>query len=89
MSMEDYDEFGNYIGADIDSDDDGSEIAQAQPQVTSSAAPLDGYVEEQVDVDMDAEATGGDMHMQLATMDGVGTSKLSCSPTTTAFKPQQ
>ena len=47
-SFEDYDEFGNYIGADLDSDDE-DEIQQTdfgrsveQPQ----AAPLEGYDDE-------------------------------------------
>ena len=47
-SLEDYDEFGNYIGADLDSDDEeeshqygfSSETAQA------AAQPLEGYDEE-------------------------------------------
>jgi U5 small nuclear ribonucleoprotein component len=49
-SFEDYDEFGNYIGADLDSDDE-DEIQQTdfgrsaeQPQ----AAPLEGYDDEPV-----------------------------------------
>jgi 116 kDa U5 small nuclear ribonucleoprotein component len=48
-SFDDYDEFGNYIGADLDSDDEdeiqqtgfGRE-AEAEPQV----APLEGYEDE-------------------------------------------
>ncbi|KAJ7492233.1 Calreticulin family-domain-containing protein [Mycena latifolia] len=40
-SFEDYDEFGNYIGADLDSDDE-EEITQQQ-FVPQSAAPLEGY----------------------------------------------
>jgi len=44
-SFEDYDEFGNYIGADLDSDDEEEEqnqFLQQQPQV----APLEGYDDE-------------------------------------------
>jgi U5 small nuclear ribonucleoprotein component len=48
-SFEDYDEFGNYIGADLDSDDedeiqqtDFGRSAEAGPQ----AAPLEGYEDE-------------------------------------------
>jgi 116 kDa U5 small nuclear ribonucleoprotein component len=48
-SFEDYDEFGNYIGANLDSDDedeiqqiDFGRSAEAQPQ----AASLEGYDDE-------------------------------------------
>ncbi|KAJ8515428.1 hypothetical protein ONZ45_g7163 [Pleurotus djamor] len=43
-SIEDYDEFGNYIGADLDSDDE-DEVPQNDfvPQPSQSAAPLEGY----------------------------------------------
>lgn len=44
-SFEDYDEFGNYIGADLDSDEE--EIPQQQYQKEStSTAPLEGYDDE-------------------------------------------
>ena len=49
-SLEDYDEFGNYIGADLESDED-DEIAQdpyisrAQEQEMSHA-PLEGFDDE-------------------------------------------
>lgn len=47
-SFEDYDEFGNYIGADLDSDDEDA-IQQndfvAQPRATS-AQPLEGFDDE-------------------------------------------
>lgn len=46
-SLDDYDEFGNYIGADLDSDDDDVDVEPAvqtsfvaQPE---AAAPLEGY----------------------------------------------
>lgn len=45
-SFEDYDEFGNYIGADLDSDD---EDEVQQNDFTTSApeqAPLEGYDDE-------------------------------------------
>lgn len=40
-SLDDYDEFGNYIGADLDSDDE-DDIPQ-NTFVPESAAPLEGY----------------------------------------------
>ncbi|KAF9469622.1 P-loop containing nucleoside triphosphate hydrolase protein [Collybia nuda] len=42
-SFEDYDEFGNYIGADLDSDDDEETIPQNQFTQQPEAAPLEGY----------------------------------------------
>ncbi|KAL0951768.1 hypothetical protein HGRIS_008440 [Hohenbuehelia grisea] len=46
-SLDDYDEFGNYIGADLDSDDEDdapqNEFLQQPPQ---AAAPLEGYDED-------------------------------------------
>lgn len=63
MSLEDYDEFGNYIGGDLDSDDDlgDEEIQQQQPVAGGSGAaaapaPLEGFDEdtEMMDVDEDA-----------------------------------
>ncbi|KAJ7922820.1 hypothetical protein B0H13DRAFT_2230372 [Mycena leptocephala] len=44
-SLEDYDEFGNYIGADLDSDDE-EDIPQQQFVPQPSAAPLEGYDDE-------------------------------------------
>lgn len=41
-SFEDYDEFGNYIGADLDSDDE-DEIPQNDFAQQPQAAPLEGY----------------------------------------------
>ena len=43
-SLEDYDEFGNYIGADLDSDDE-DQISQHdyQQPPQSHAAPLEGF----------------------------------------------
>ena len=48
-SFEDYDEFGNYIGADLDSDD-GEEIPQnayTQLQREPSVQPLEGFDEDE------------------------------------------
>ncbi len=46
-SFEDYDEFGNYIGADLNSDEEEEEIhAQQYQQESSHAAPLEGYDDE-------------------------------------------
>ncbi|KIK02044.1 hypothetical protein K443DRAFT_97639 [Laccaria amethystina LaAM-08-1] len=44
-SFEDYDEFGNYIGADLDSDEEDEEIQQDQflQQPAAPPAPLEGY----------------------------------------------
>lgn len=50
-SLEDYDEFGNYIGADLDSDD-GADVPDYEipgpsaPQPTGGAAPLEGFEDE-------------------------------------------
>lgn len=49
-SFEDYDEFGNYIGADLESDEEEEEIAQKQYQTEpASAAPLEGFDDEPVE----------------------------------------
>lgn len=49
-SLEDYDEFGNYIGADIDSDEDDGMQQDTFAASTSiggpSHAPLEGFDEE-------------------------------------------
>ncbi|KAH8991981.1 Calreticulin family-domain-containing protein [Lactarius akahatsu] len=46
-SFEDYDEFGNYIGADIDSDEEG-DVAEGNIEVphVSQQRPLEGYDDE-------------------------------------------
>ena len=64
-SFEDYDEFGNYIGAGLDSDDEEEEVPQNQflrQTGPSQAAPLEGYedetmreVEEEGAMDVDGE----------------------------------
>lgn len=47
-SLEDYDEFGNYIGADLDTDEEDEELNQNQyiQQPSGAAAPLEGYDDE-------------------------------------------
>ena len=47
-SFEDYDEFGNYIGADLDSDDE-EEISQPSymQQRAPSVQPLEGFDEDE------------------------------------------
>ncbi|KAG9083973.1 U5 small nuclear ribonucleoprotein component, partial [Ceratobasidium sp. 392] len=51
-SLEDYDEFGNYIGADLDSDDDDELDAPQYPESTHAThaepahAPLEGFDDE-------------------------------------------
>jgi U5 small nuclear ribonucleoprotein component len=46
-SFEDYDEFGNYIGADLESDQEEDEIPQkAEP---TSVTPLEGLEDETIE----------------------------------------
>ena len=45
-SLEDYDEFGNYIGADLDSDEDGDVEQDPYAPSASNHAPLEGFDEE-------------------------------------------
>lgn len=45
-SLDDYDEFGNYIGADLDSDDSDNEQRTFTPQVPGASAPLEGFDDE-------------------------------------------
>lgn len=47
-SLDDYDEFGNYIGADLDSDDEEeiSQQAYMQEPRAPSAQPLEGFDDE-------------------------------------------
>ncbi|WVQ80717.1 hypothetical protein IAT38_002822 [Cryptococcus sp. DSM 104549] len=77
MSTEDYDEFGNYIGGDLDSDDesDVSDVpAVAAPSApgpsaaSGSYAPLEGLEDEDEDME-DGEGAGG-MDLQLYGVDG-------------------
>ena len=81
-SFEDYDEFGNYIGADLDSDDEEeapqNDFFQQQQQ---QQQPLEGFDE---DVPMQAPDEPGTALMQI---DGARVSKYlyfvashSCSP---------
>jgi len=41
-TFEDYDEFGNYIGADLESDDE-TDVYQQLEQQPSATVPLEGY----------------------------------------------
>ena len=45
-SFEDYDEFGNYIGADLDSDDEEEQQQENQFVPQTEAQPLEGFDEE-------------------------------------------
>nr|GAT59805.1 predicted protein [Mycena chlorophos] len=45
-SFDDYDEFGNYIGADLDSDDEDDVPQQQQFVPQAQAAPLEGFDDE-------------------------------------------
>ena len=45
-SLDDYDEFGNYIGADLDSDDEEEELQQNQFAPQPDVQPLEGFDEE-------------------------------------------
>ena len=49
-SFEDYDEFGNYIGADLESDEEDEiqrdQFLRQEPQQRETIAPLEGYEEE-------------------------------------------
>ena len=51
-SLEDYDEFGNYIGGDLESEDEDEETFQSGTQVQS--ATLEGYDEEPVPAEENA-----------------------------------
>ena len=42
-SFEDYDEFGNYIGADLESDEEEEELQQNQFVPQPEAQPLEGF----------------------------------------------
>lgn len=65
-SLEDYDEFGNYIGADLDSDDEDevqqNAFAPPQQERQQSHAPLEGF-------DEDEQPSGADS-MALMEIDG-------------------
>ena len=75
-------EFGNYIGADLDSDEDDIDIGEnsaagpstmpsmaAAPSAAAGFAPLEG-LEEDEDEDMEGEVGGGGMEMTLHGVDG-------------------
>ena len=46
-SFEDYDEFGNYIGADLDSEEDEEELQQNQFAPQPEVQPLEGFDEDE------------------------------------------
>jgi U5 small nuclear ribonucleoprotein component len=48
-SFEDYDEFGNYIGADLESDEEADEIPQKQYQTGTPTVPLEGFDDETIE----------------------------------------
>ncbi|KAG6894780.1 hypothetical protein C0992_004722, partial [Termitomyces sp. T32_za158] len=54
-SFEDYDEFGNYIGADLDSDDE-DEVLQEQYGQQPETAPLEGFDDVQQRQEVEEEA---------------------------------
>lgn len=60
-SFEDYDEFGNYIGADLDSDDEEEEVQQTTFQSAPVSQPLAGF-----DEPMDEEPSGALMEVDGA-----------------------
>ena len=70
-SLEDYDEFGNYIGADLDSDDEDvmHQDEYAPQQRATSAQPLEGFDED--------SAMPGAEEGALMQIDGVSASVLS------------
>jgi 116 kDa U5 small nuclear ribonucleoprotein component len=66
-SLEDYDEFGNYIGADLESDEE-EEVQQHEfTRPAASQQPLEGYEED------DAAAPNEDALMEID-----GSLPLSC-----------
>ena len=76
-SLEDYDEFGNYIGVDLDSDDEEEDVQQfnftGPPQ---SHPPLEGYDDEPI--------PGGPDEGALMEIDGLllcNFFKFNCMPT--------
>ena len=71
-------EFGNYIGGDLDSDDGSSdgEIAQASTSAAVNVQAQSGNIPADDDEDADGmEVDEDSRHMQLMSMDGVGTSQ--------------
>lgn len=73
-SFEDYDEFGNYIGADLDSDNE-DEIPQQQQQQfheeSPGNVPLEGYDDvpmKEVDELALMEVDGEDLHIPTCLM---------------------
>ncbi|KAF9072709.1 u5 small nuclear ribonucleoprotein component [Rhodocollybia butyracea] len=66
-SLDDYDEFGNYIGADLDSDDSDNEQPTFAPQASGSGAPapLDGFDDEDIPMAGQEEGYGEGTLMEV------------------------
>ncbi|KAJ3874831.1 P-loop containing nucleoside triphosphate hydrolase protein [Lentinula edodes] len=64
-SLDDYDEFGNYIGADLDSDDSDNEQPTFAPQVPGASAPLEGFDDEDVPMRGQEEGFGEGALMEI------------------------
>ncbi|KAJ4472459.1 P-loop containing nucleoside triphosphate hydrolase protein [Lentinula edodes] len=64
-SLDDYDEFGNYIGADLDSDDSDNEQPTFAPQVHGASAPLEGFDDEDVPMRGQEEGFGEGTLMEI------------------------
>ncbi|KAJ3815623.1 P-loop containing nucleoside triphosphate hydrolase protein [Lentinula aff. lateritia] len=64
-SLDDYDEFGNYIGADLDSDDSDNEQPTFAPQGPGASAPLEGFDDEDVPMRGQEEGLGEGALMEI------------------------
>lgn len=65
-SLDDYDEFGNYIGADLDSDDsDNEQPTFAAAQTSGDPAPLEGFEDEDVAMQGQDEGYGEGALMEI------------------------
>ncbi|KAJ4485603.1 P-loop containing nucleoside triphosphate hydrolase protein [Lentinula aciculospora] len=64
-SLDDYDEFGNYIGADLDSDDSDNEQQTFVPQTSNAPAPLAGFDDEDVPMRGQEEGFGEGALMEI------------------------
>lgn len=85
-SFEDYDEFGNYIGGDLDSDEEEEELQQQsqfapQPEVQ----PLEGFDEEPAQDDMalmEVDGTFARYQCVLIVVEGLRRADPKCGRTT-------
>ncbi|KAJ3769456.1 P-loop containing nucleoside triphosphate hydrolase protein [Lentinula raphanica] len=64
-SLDDYDEFGNYIGADLDSDDSDNEQAGFAPQDSGTRAPFEGFDDEDLPMRGPEEGFGEGALMEI------------------------